>query len=162
MTDCQSSLYMTLAASNKRGLQEGVSTLPDELLRSILSHVDFSTKVQGHSVCRKWNRILRDPCAGDLISDVLWAEVPAFTMTCKDLSCKRRQQILRYTTWLATRAASIQLVPLLTEQWQSVGLAAGHTTEARFFLERQLPYLLGRLHLQSQQLKIFLTTGDSS
>ena len=144
---------MTLTASNKRGLQGGIGTLPEELLRCILTHVDFNTKVQAHAVCRKWNKVLRSPCAGDL-----WAEIPAFTMASDKLSHKSRQEILQYTDWLAARAAGIQLVPLFTEQWQSVELIA---TEARFFMERQLPYLLGQLQIQSKQLNISLSTGGS-
>ena len=156
VTSVRVSLYMTLTASNKRSLQEGISTLPDELLRGILTHVDFDTKVQGHAVCRKWNHILGNPCDGDI-----WAEVSAFTMTGDKLLREKQQQILRYTEWLAARAAGIQLVPLLTEQWQSVELTAEDTTEARFFMERQLPNLLGQLHLKSRQLNISLSTGGS-
>ena len=147
---------MALAASNKRALQEGISTLPEELLRCILTPVDFITKVQGHAVCRKWNKVLRNPCDG-----VLWAEVPGLIMTDNKLCWEKRQQILRYTQWLAARAAGIQLVSLLTGQWQSAELTAQQTTEARFFMERQLPYLLGHLHLQSKQLKFSLSTGGS-
>ena len=88
------SIYMTLTAGNKRSLQEGISTLPDELLRGILTLVDFNTKVQGHAVCRKWNEILGNPCVGNI-----WAEVPAFTMTSDKLSRETRQQILQYTEW---------------------------------------------------------------
>ena len=147
---------MAPTASIERGLQESMSTLPDELLRCILSHVDFKTKRQGHAVCRKWNKILRNPC-----DEVLWAEVPALTLTGDKLSREKRQQILRYTEWLAARAAGVQLVPLHTEQWQSVELTAEDTTEARFFMERQLPNLLGQLHLKSRQLNISLSTGGS-
>ena len=147
---------MTLAASNKRGSQEGIGTLPDELLRCILTQADFTTKVQGHAVCRKWNIFLKYPTDGGL-----WAEVPAFTIAGNTLSGENKQHILRYTNWLAARAAGIQRVLLVTEQWQSVELAAQETTEARFFMERQLPYLLGQLHLQSRQLNISLSTGDS-
>ena len=147
---------MTLVASNKRTLQEGIGTLPDELLCCVLTPVDFRTKVQAHAVCRKWNRILKNPFDGDL-----WAEVPAFTMTGDQMLPENRQQILRYTDWIAARAAGIQLVLLVTQQWQSVRLTARETTEARFFMERQLPYLLGQLHLQSKQLNISLSTGGS-
>ena len=146
---------MTLAASNKRTLQEGISTLPDGLLRSVLTPVDFKTKVRGHAVCRKWNQILGDPCDGDL-----WVEVPAFTLTGDKLSRKTRKKILQYTDWLASRAAGIQLVLLVTQQWQSVKLTPRKITEARYFMERQLPCLLGQLHLHSKQLNIALTTGD--
>ena len=149
---------MTLTNSNKRGLQEGISTLPDELLRCILTHVDFDTKLQGHAVCRKWNKILKNPCGGVL----LWGKVPIFKMTGDKLSLETRQEIVQYTNWLAARAAGIQLVPLITAQWQSVALTALETNEARFFMERQLPYLLGHLHLQSRQLNISLSTGNSS
>ena len=119
--------------------------MPDELLRCILTHVDFSTKVQSHAVCRKWNKILRNPCEG-----ILWAEVPAFTMAGDKLLPESRPQILQYTEWLAARAAGIEHVPLLTEQWQGDGLTASETTDARFFMERQLPCLLGHLHFQSR------------
>ena len=78
----QDLLYMTLSASNKRDLQEGIGTLPDELLRCILTHVDFHTKLQGHAVCRKWNNVLSNPYDGSL----LWADVPVFTMTGDKLS----------------------------------------------------------------------------
>ena len=145
---------MTFAASNKRDLQEGIGTLPVELLCGILKHVDFDTKVQAHAVCRKWNQILGDPCEGDV-----WAGVPAFIMAGNKLSREKQEQILRYTDWLAARAAGIQIVPLVTQQWQSVGLTGRETTEARFFTEEQLPYLLGHLHLQSRQLDISLSTG---
>ena len=148
---------MTLSASNTRDLQEGIGTLPDELLRCILTHVDFHTKLQGHAVCRKWNNVLSNPYDGSL----LWADVPVFTMTGDKLSQEVRQQILQYTAWLAARAAGVQPMPLFTKQWQSVGLTAHETTEARFFVERQLPYLLGQLHLQSRQLNISLSTGMS-
>ena len=148
---------MAPTACIERGLQEGMSTLPDELLSCILSHVDFKTKRQGHAVCRKWNKILRNPC-----DEMLWAEVPALTLTGDKLSREKRQQIIRYTDWLAARAAAgIQLVPLIIQEWQIVQLPAQETTEARFFMERQLPYLLGQLHLQSKQLNISLSTGGS-
>ena len=140
-------------ASSTRGLHEGIGTLPEELLRCILTHVDFDTKVQAHAVCRRWNMILTSPCDDDL-----WAEIPAFTLASNKLSHESRQHILQYTDWLAARAAGIQLVLLFTEQWQSV---AEETTEARFFMERQLPYLLGQLQLQSKQLNISLSTGGS-
>ena len=147
---------MTQTASSKRGLQDGIGTLPDELLQCILTHVDFDTKLHGHAVCRKWNTVLRKPCDG-----VLWGTVPALTITGDRLSQGIRQQILQYTDWLAARAAGIQYMPLFTEQWQSVGLTAQDTTEARFFMEMQLPYLLGHLHLQSRQLNISLSAGIS-
>ena len=147
---------MTLTASNKRSLQEGISTLPDELLCVILTHVDFDTKVQAHAVCRKWNQILGNPC-----DRLLWAEIPAFTMTGDKVSPENRQEILQYTDWLAARAAGIQLVLLVTEEWQSFDLTAQEITEARFFMERQLPYLLGQLHLEAKQLNISLSTGAS-
>ena len=153
VTGFQSSLRMTLTASNKRGLPEDIGTLPEELLRCILTHVDFNTKVQAHAVCRRWNKILRTPCDGDL-----WAEIPAFTMASNKLSHASREQIVQYTDWLAARAAGIQLALMVTEQWQSVQLTA---TEARFFMERQLPCLLGQLQLQSKQLNISLSTGGS-
>ena len=157
VTGVQSSLSMTVKACGKRALQEGIGSLPAELLRGILTHVDFDTKVQAHAVCRKWNHILKNPC--DSVS--LWAQVPAITMTDDKVLPDNRQEILRYTDWLAARAAGIQFVPLLTEQWYSVELTAEETTEARFFMERQLPYLLGHLHLQSKQLNISLVTGGS-
>ena len=147
---------MTLTACRNRALQEGIGTLPDELLCGILTHVDFDTKVQAHAVCRKWNQILKNPCDGDI-----WAEVPAFTMTGDKLSRETRQQILHYTDWLAARASGIQLVLLVTQQWLSVKLTARKTTRARFFMERQLPNLLGQLHLQAKQLDISLSTGGS-
>ena len=146
---------MTLTASNKRSLQEGISTLPEELLCVILTHVDFDTKVQAHAVCRKWNQILGNPC-----DRLLWAEVPVFTLTGDKLSRETRQKILQYTDWLASRAAGIQLVLLVTQQWQSVMLTPGKITEARYFMERRLPCLLGQMHLHSKQLNIALTTGD--
>ena len=97
---------MTLTASNK---PESIGTLPEELLRCILTHVDLDTKVQAHAVCRKWNMILKSPCDGDL-----WAEIPAFTLASNKLSHESRQQILQYIDWLAARAAGIQLVLLFT------------------------------------------------
>lgn len=147
---------MTLTASNKRSLQEGISTLPDELLRCILTQVDFNTKVKGHAVCRRWNKILKNPSDG-----VLWATIPAFTLAGGKLSLASERRILQYTNWVAARAAGIQLMPLLTKEWQSVKLSARATTEARFFMEKQLPYLLGHLHLHSRQLDISLSTGNS-
>ena len=147
---------MTITAGVKPGLQTGISTLPDEILHCILSHVDFKTKKQGHAVCRKWNKILRSPC-----DESLWGVVPAILLTSKKLSREKRQQLLRYTDWLAARAAGIQLVQLFTLSQQSVELTAQDTTEARFLIERQLPYLLGQLHLQSKQLNISLATDCS-
>ena len=146
---------MALTACNKRALQEDIGNLPDELLRTILTLVDFDTKVQSHAVCRKWNKILKNPTDGDF-----WADVPNFTMDSDRMSQEAQQVIIQYTDWLAARAAGIQLVPLVTQQWQPV-LTAREPTEARFFMEKQLPYLLGHLHLQSTQLDISLSTGNS-
>ncbi len=147
---------MTFTAGNKRVLQGGISSLPDELMRRILKHVDFDTKVQGHAVCRKWNEALRSPCDGES-----WGQVRFLNMTDNHLEPGNRQKIQQYTDWLIARAVGISCAHLVTEQWQSP--ETGHPsdiTEARYFIERQLPYLLGHLHPYSRQMDMTLTTGD--
>ncbi len=141
---------------NKRCLSGAITNLPDELLCRILMHVDFETKLQGHAVCHQCNEVLEHPCRADLWGEMHWIQLKGTL-----LKNERRRQILQSTAWLATRAAGITHVKFQTQQWQSCELSASQNSETRFFMEMQLPYLLGHLHHHGRQINIALSTGET-
>ena len=124
---------------NKRRLWGTITNLPDELLSQILKHVDFGTKLQGHEVCHQRNEVLKNPCRADLWGQIHWRKMKSTLL--KD---ERRRQILQSTDWLARRAAGISHVNFETRH--SCEQTAPQNSEARFFIETQLPYLLGHMH----------------
>ena len=117
---------------NKRRVSGTITNLPDELLSQILRHVDFVVKLQGHEVCHQWNEVLKNPCRADL-----WGEIDWKKMKSTPLKDERRRQILQSTDWLARRAAGISHVKFETRH--SCELTAPQNSEARFFMEMQLP-----------------------
>lgn len=139
---------------NKRRLSGTITNLPDELLSQILRHVGFATKLQGHEVCHQWNKVLKNPCRADLWGKIHWTKMQSTLL--KD---ERRQQILQSTDWLARRAAGISHVTFETSH--SYEQTAPQNSEARFFMETQLPYLLGHMHHHGRQTNISLLTGQS-
>ena len=141
---------------NKRCLSGAIRNLPDELLCQILRHVDFATKLQGHAVCHQWKKVLENPCRADLWGEMRWIQLKGTL-----LKKERRRQILHSTAWLARRAAGITHVTFSTQQWHSCELTAMQNSEARFFIETQLPYLLGHLHHHGRQINIALSTGQT-
>ena len=138
---------------NKRCLSGAITNLPDQLLCQILRHVDFKTKLQGHAVCRQWNEVLEKPCRADLWGEMRWIQLKGTL-----LKNERRRQILHST---ARRAAGITHVKIETRQWHSCELTASQNSEARFFMEMQLPYLLGHLHHHGRHINITLSTGQT-
>ena len=138
---------------NKRRLSGTITYLPDELLSQILRHVGFATKLQGREVCHQWNKVLKNPCRADLWGKIHWTKMQSTLL--KD---ERRQQIVQSTDWLARRAAGISHVNFETEH--SYEQTALQNSEARFFMEMQLPYLLGHWHHHGRQINITLSTGQ--
>ena len=141
-------MAITSEPGNKRRQSGTINNLPDDLLCQILRHVDFETKLQGHEVCHQWNEVLNDPCRVDLWGGIQWMKMNSTVL--KD---ERRRQILQSTEWLARRAAGITHVKFETDH------SAPQNSEARFFMEIQLPYLLGHLHHHKRQINIVLSTG---
>ncbi|KAL0036271.1 hypothetical protein WJX79_011025 [Trebouxia sp. C0005] len=68
------------------------------------------------------------------------------------LKDERRRLILQSTDWLARRAAGISHVSFEIDD------SAPQNSEARFFMEMQLPYLLGQLYHHGRQINIALST----
>ena len=62
---------------------------------------------------------------------------------------------MQSTDWLARRAAGISHVSFEIDD------SAPQNSEARFFMEMQLPYLLGHLHHHGRQINIALSTGQT-
>ena len=141
---------------NKRCLSGAITNLPDELLCQILRHVDLKRKLQGHAVCRQWNEVLENPCRADL-----WGEMRWILLKGTLLKNERRRQILHSTAWLARRAAGITHFKIENQRWHSCELTASQNSEARFFMEMQLPYLLGHLHHHGRHINIALSTGQT-
>ena len=134
-----------------------ITNFADELLCQVLKRLDLTTKLQAHTVCRQWNHVFSAPCCADL-----WTVVPQKTMAGKKLTTLQCQEdIEHYTQWLAARASGIPRADIVTEQWTSPKPDRSVHTEARFFVEKQLPFLLGYLHRHTKQLDIALTTGEA-
>ena len=148
-------LHMASTAHRKRGLSEAITSFPDELLCQVLKRLDLTTKLQAHTVCRQWNSILSAPCCADL-----WTVVPLKTMAGIKLKTQCQGGIEQYTQWLAARATGIPRANIITERWTSSEPDSSVYTEARFFVEQQLPLLLGYLHHYTKQLDIALTAGE--
>ena len=148
---------MASTAHRKRVLSETstITSFPDELLCQVLKRLDLTTKLQAHTVCHQWNNILSSPCCADL-----WAVIPQKTMAGKKLKSECQDDIEQYTQWLAARAPGVPRADIVTEQWTSPEPGSSVYTEARFFVEQQLPFLLGYLHRHSKRLDIALTAGE--
>ncbi len=146
--------HMTTLPRHKSG---GLTTFPDEVLSQVLKHLDLSTKLEAHTVCRQWNSVLSEPCCADL-----WTSVPEDRFSAETLTNPRKQDLERFVNWLADRAAGIPRISISTDQWTPVWQSTSNITEARFFIERQLPYLLGYLHCQNKHININLSTGDGN
>ena len=149
--------HMTTLVHHKRGVSGGISTLPNELLSQVLKQLELSTKLEAHTVCRQWNSVLSEPCGADL-----WTSVPEERFSAETLTNPRKQDLERYVNWLADRAAGIPRISISTDQWTPVWQSTSNITEARFFIERQLPYLLGYLHCRNKHININLLTGDGN
>ena len=149
-------LHMASTAHRKRGLSEAITSFPDELLCQVLKRLDLTTKLQAHTVCRQWNNILSAPCCADL-----WTVVPLKTLAGTKLKRQCQRDIEQYTRWLAARATGIPHADIVTEQWTPPKPGSSAYTEARFFVEQQLPFLLGSLHRHTKQLDIALTAGET-
>ena len=147
-------LRMASTTHRKHGLSGTINSFPDELLCQVLKRLDLATKLQAHTVCHHWNNILSSPCCADL-----WTEVPRKTMAGIKLKRQCKKDIEQYTQWLADRATGILCAGIATEQWV-VEPGSSVYTEARFFWEQQLPFLLGYLHYHNKQLDIALTAGE--
>ena len=147
---------MAPTAHRTRGVSGMITSFPDELLCQVLKHLDLATKLQAHTVCHQWNNILSAPCCADL-----WMEVPQKRMAGKKVERASIWDIERYTEWLAARATGVPRVDIVTQQWTSPEPDSFVYTEARYFVEVQLPYLLGYLHHHTKQLDIALAAGES-
>jgi len=148
--------HMTTRVRHKCGVSGGISTLPNELLSQVLKHLDLSTKLKAHTVCRQWNSVLSEPCCADL-----WTSLPKERIRAETLTDPRKQDLEQYANWLADRAAGIPHVWISTDQWTPSGQSTSKITEARFFIENQLPYWLGHLHRRNKQVNIYLLTGET-
>ena len=149
-------LHMASTAHNKCGLSGTINSFPDELLCQVLKRLDLTTKLQAHTVCHQWNNILSAPCCADL-----WTVVPRKRMAGKELKTQCQDDIEQYTHWLAARATGIPRADIITEQWTPPKPDSSVYTEARFFVEQQLPFLLGCLQHHTKQLDIALTAGET-
>lgn len=148
--------HMTTLARHKCGRSGGISTFPIELLSDLLKHLDLSTKLEAHTVCRQWTSVLSEPCCADL-----WTNVLEQRMCAETLKGPRKQDLEQYVNWLADRAAGIPRISISTDQWTPCGQRTSKITEARFFIESQLLYLLGYLHRRNKQININLLTGET-
>ena len=149
---------MASTAHRKRVVSETstITSFPDELLCQVLKRLDLTTKLQAHTVCHQWNNILSDPCCADL-----WTVFPRNTMAGRKLTTQCQDEIEQYTQWLAARATGVPRANIVTEQWAPPELGSSVYTEAQFFVEQQLPFLLGCLHYHTKQLDIALTAGET-
>jgi len=148
--------HMTNLVRHRWGVSGGLSTLPNELLSQVLKHLDLSTKLTAHTVCRQWNSVLSEPCCADL-----WTSVPEERIRAETLKAPREKDLEQYVNWLADRAAGIPDIRMSTDQWKPSGQSTSKITEARFFIENQLPYLLDYLHRRNKQINIYLLTGET-
>ena len=149
---------MASTAHRKRGLSETptITSFPDELLCQVLKRLDLTTKLQAHTVCHHWNKMLSSAWFADL-----WAVIRQKTMAGKKLKSQCQVDIETYTQWLAARATGVPRADIVTEQWTPPKPGNSVYTEAQFFVEQQLPFLLGCLHDHTKQLDIALTAGET-
>ena len=149
---------MASSAASKRPASGvcGINDLPDDLL---CPHVDsLLTKLGAHSVCRKWNYVLkRHKC------DELWGTVPILRAVCRNLPSQKQSQVALYTAWLAQRAASVGYITIITGPWSfppTAGEELGAAiTEGRLLAESRLPFLLASMAMRGSNATIHLSTG---
>lgn len=139
--------------ARKCGVSGGMSSLPTELLSQVLKHLDLSTKLQAHTVCRRWNRVLSEPCCADL-----WTSVPEEKISAETLKDPRKKDLEQYVNWLADRAAGIPYIRISTDQWTPSGQSTSKITEARFFYRKSaalFPGLLAPSKQANQHILIY-------
>ena len=70
-----------------------------------------------------------------------------------------RECVQLYTNWLASRARGISTADVAcVDTCHDVTIPEGDT-ELNYFIQQQLPYLLGHMHLQNTYFDFSLTTG---
>lgn len=136
--------------------------LPDDLLCRILSGTDFQSRCIAHRVCRKWNELLLNPASSEM-----WHDTPSIALDNVQSQCTARQEkFSRLAHWLSARAATLGVVHISCAKFRSNPQEEEEAkedffTDAHYFAERHLPYLLGRLHVQQLRLKLDCLLGEA-
>ena len=142
--------------NRKEDRRVGIASLPDDLLCKVFRHLLFTTKLQCQTVCTRWHQVLKHPCCKGL-----WGAVPVYILdhySKPDLH-SYRERVQLYTDWLASRARGILAADIGCEDAGHMKTVPKGETELSFFVQQQLPYLLGCMHLQKTHFDLSLTTG---
>ena len=131
----------------KEDRRGGIASLPDDLLCEVFRHLSFATKLQCQTICTRWHQVLKHPCC-----EGLWGVVPGYRLDhySKPDLLNYRDRVQLYTDWLASRARGILAAEIGCEDDGHRKTVPEGDTELSFFVQQQLPSLLGRMHaLQS-------------
>ena len=153
---CRALCRALMTSSDRNGVRHiGIASLPEDLLCKVFAHLSFEDKLQCQSICAQWSQALKHPCC-----EGLWGAVPCYTLDhCINPSIHIRERVQLYTNWLASRARGILTADIACLDRSHDMAIPGGDTKLNFFIQQQLPYLLGHMHLQNTYFDFSLTTG---